>query len=354
MKHITKLLLVVMVIINLGSQNLVLAFQFTDVDIKNLPEWQVANTSLGGTLLLSDSPEMVVRSGILYQDQVEGTSRLFFYHVNATPKPKIMDVLVENKGSQEVHMTVNQFSLGKSGYDWLAVGKETLTSYLGEEAIYQVVIPPGKVRSLAPSISGRPVLPNMLSHGIFDFKVDHPVTVTVLMMPMFEDNMEFYKNARVLPADEWHLRGTFFGANRKITSAVAYDPTLDGPVGLTLADNKIDSYLTGIDALDGTPVVNYGNYGVMYQIVLPSKNKGKIAYYLVPMGGYYAGAMGVNQPDVKETLAIPKGRTYFGSGAEKEFAFLGVYDSGDPLTFRFSPPGASNLPVKIVILPQGN
>ena len=71
------------------------------------------------------------------------------------------------------------------------------------------------------------------------------------------------------------------------------------------------------------------------------------------MGGYYAGAIGINHTNLKaNTLATPQGRTYFGNDGPKEFAFLGTYNSGDVLSFKFSPPGASNLPVKIVIMPQ--
>ena len=43
-----------------------------------LPEWEVTASSYGGTLLLSDSPEMVSADGILYQDTVSGDVRVFF------------------------------------------------------------------------------------------------------------------------------------------------------------------------------------------------------------------------------------------------------------------------------------
>ena len=93
---------------------------------------------------------------------------------------------------------------------------------------------------------------------------------------------------------------------------------------------------------------------MVYHILFPSKKGGRVTYYLVPMGGYYAGAIGIHHPDVNwSPLATPRNEIYFGSDAkQKDFAFLGTFDGGDPLSFTFSPPGASNLPVKIVILPQ--
>lgn len=353
MKYVMRLILVGMVMINLGSATIAMAAEPVGLDIDNLPEWKVKNSSSGGKLILSDSPEMVASDGIMYQDKVEGTVRLFFYHVNATDTAKKMEVVLENKGTENAHIMISQSSLSNPGYDWLAVGKETLASYLDGKGRSQVTVPPGGVVPLSLSISEIAVLPNMLINGIFDFTADHPVTVKVMMLPILEDSVAFSKAAKILPSDQWHLRGTFEGADRQISPVESYDPVRDGAVALTLADNTVDFYLNGIDVTDGTKVVNYGNYGVVYQILLPSKNTGKVAYYLVPMGGYYAGAIGINYPDKRvSTLATPQGRTYFGSDAQKEFAFLGTYNSGDALSFRFSPPGASNLPVKIVIMPQ--
>jgi len=352
MKYVIKLFVVVMMFVNIGSENIVAASAPSELDIDNLPEWKVKNSSTGGKLILSDSPEMVSNDGIMYQDKVEGKVRLFFYHVNAEKSAKKMDVILENKGHDNAHITVNQSSLGGPGYNWLAVGKETMASYISGKGEYKITIPPGGVMPLSADIGETAVLPNMLINGIFDFVADHPVTVKVMMLPMFEDSVEFSKTAQTLPSDTCHLRGTFEGADRKISPVEAYDP-VDGAVALTLADNEVDSYLKGIDVTDGTKVVDYGNYGVVYQILLPSKNKGRVAYYLVPMGGYYAGAIGINNPDIRvHTLPTPQGKIYFGSDTQKEFAFLGTYDSGDSLSFKFSPPGASNLPVKIIILPQ--
>jgi hypothetical protein len=354
MKYVIKLVLMTMMIVILGNESIAAAYGEIRMDkIERLPEWEMKNSSLGGTLLLSDSPEMVESDGILYQDKVEGNARLFFYHVNASKTAKTMEVVLENKGQEAAHVNVSKSSLGGPGYAWLAVGKETQTSYLAGSSSYQIVIPPGGVVPLSAKISATAVLPNMLIHGIYDFTVDHQINVKVMMLPLFEDNIKFSKTAQILPADQWHLRGTFEGANRKISSAEAYDPVLYRAVGITLADNVIDPYLQGIDATDGTEVVNYGNYGVVYDIVPPGKNGRKISYFLVPLGGYYAGALGIHHPEVDwSPMPTPRGKVYFEDNKWKEFSFLGTYDRSESLSFTFSPPGASNLPVKLVILSQ--
>lgn len=354
MKYARKLFFVsVVLIILVGQGTIVAAADLQGLDIENLPEWEMNNVSQGGTLLFSDSPEMVSSNGILYQDKVAGKVRLFFYHVNASVQAKKVDVMLENKGQEAAHVTVSQYGLGGPGYAWMAVGKQAITSYLAGSRSYQINIPSGGVVPLSTSISETPVLPNMLINGVFDFSVDRQITVKVMMLPMLEDSDQFAKMAKILLPDQLHLRGTFAGANRQLSPVRTYDSALDGTVALTLADNGADHYLEGVDATDGTKVVDYGNYGVVYQILFPSKNTGKFACYFVPMGGDYAGAIGIEHPDVKwSPLATPMGKVNFGGNNLKDFTFLGTYDGGDSLSFTFSPPGASNLPVKIVIASQ--
>lgn len=329
------------------------AIDLENLDIGKLPEWRMATSSLGGKLLLSDSPEMVADDGILYQDKVEGNVRLFFYHVNAAGTAKQMEVILENAGPEIAHVTVQQYGLGGPGYSWISVGKEAVTSYLTGSPSYQLAIPAGGRLPLSSGISATAVLPNMLINGIFDFKADYPVTVKVMMMPMYTDGAEFSQRAKILPHDNGHLRGTFDGANRQMLSSRIYDPSRDGAVALTLADDAFDHYLEGIDATDGTKVVDYGNYGVLYQIFLPSKNSGKIGYYLAPLGGDYAGAVRIKYRQMDEgPVGTPPDRTAFGGTGAADFSLIGIFDSNQSLSFTFSPPGASNLPVRLIILPQ--
>lgn len=355
MRYAAKMMLAVMLLMFglLRPMPVVAAIDPETLDIENLPEWRVTSISRGGKLLLSDSPEMVTEDGILYQDKVEGNARLFFYHVNATRIAKQMEVVLENTGSEVAHATVQQYGLGGPGYSWMSVGKEAVTSYLAGSPSYQINIPVGGIVPLSSGISDTAVLPNMLINGIFDFKTDQPVTVKVMMMPMYADSVEFSRKAKILPHDAEHLRGTFEGANRQLLSSKIYDPARDGAVALTLADDAFDRYLEGIDATEGTKVVDYGNYGVLYQIFLPSKNSGKIGYYLAPMGGDYAGAVRIKYRQIDQgPVATPPDRTSFGGSGSTDFALLGVFDSNQSLSFTFSPPGASNLPVKLIILPQ--
>ena len=135
-----------------------------------------------------------------------------------------------------------------------------------------------------------------------------------------------------------------------------------------------DKYKVGVDATDGSRAVNYGNYGVLYKLAIPVKeNAPRVQYYLTPLGGTYAGAMTVRRDHSPYTKKIetPAGRVFFGDqtepepesvskaredgiaifGSHMELADLGNYDNSVPTYFEFSPPGASNLPACLILMP---
>jgi hypothetical protein len=323
------------------------------LDILKLPEWKMTASNYGGKLLLSDSPEMVTTDGIMYQDKVEGDVRLFFHHVNATSVPKKICVLIENSGTETAHVTVYRYGIAGPGFDWLAVGKAAQTAYLAGSKLYVVKALPKETASLSTRLNDAVVQPNMLVNGIFDFIADRPVTIKVLMMPLNADVSKFSHKANILPKDIYRLRGTFEGHDRLLVPDKIYNPAIDGPVVVTLGDDNIDLFQVGIDATDGSSVTNYGNWGVVYKLFLPSDDKGNLTYYLNPRGGTYAGAMGIMYQHLeKSPVATPSDRTFFGTNELTDFALVGKFDGGQSLWVTFSPPGASNLPIKLVILPH--
>jgi len=294
----------------------------------DLPEWAVTTSSSGGKLLLSDSPEMVTDDGIMYQDIVNGDTRLFFHHVNGTNQPKKIVVLLENATDKSANVTVYQYGLGGPGYDFLAVGKKVQFDYLKGDDVYLLEVPGKESRSLIPSLEQTIVQPNMLVNGMFDFKTDGPVNVKVMMMPIDADIQQFAAIAKVLPADvaQYRLRGTFDGKDRLVVAGKTYDTKEHGAVAVTLADNKLDPYVTGIDATDGTRTTNYGNYGIVYKIFVPSTSNGKMAYYLNPRGGEYAGWLGVKYRHQEAyNIGTPTDKMSFGATGN-DSAYIGTYE----------------------------
>jgi hypothetical protein len=352
MVWLRKILPVFMLLLSMNGISFAAEYKLTGQDVLNLPEWPVSSTAFGGKLLLSDSPEMVPADGITYQDTVSGEARLFFHHVNDTAVPKKVIVLLENQGSETANITVVRYGLGGPSLDYLRVGKDAQMQYLKNDNLYLVEVLPNSHKLLDTQLDQLVVEPGMLVNGIYDFKADQPIKVSVMMLPVDADIEPFAATARVLPADQHRLRGTFDGKDRLITGKKAYT-SKEGMVVVTLADNEIDRYVTGIDATDGSKVLNYGNYGIVYKLYLPTTYQDHIAYYLNPRGGVYAGGIGLKyRHQYQYALETPSGQLCFGENKTTDFEHLGVYEGGQSLWLTFSPPGASNLPVKLVLVPQ--
>ena len=340
--------------------------------------WEVTSRDTGGTLLFSDSPEYVDRPGILYQDTVKGEVRVLYYHLNNTKVPQKVAVVLENANSEESYniVQVTRGGTAKPSEYYLWVGKNTQRQYFGEKKTDLVLLLKDKKRLLQSGMDEIVLQPGQLVYGVYDFKADHPVKTSVIMYPANANPLEFIEGAKVLPRDSVALRGTYKGMDREITSEREYDPERDGIVYIMLADNKIDEYKVGVDATDGCQTVDYGNYGVLYKIAIPVKEGApKVQYYLSPLGGTYAGTMTVRRDHSPYTKLIetPAGLGYFGDqtapepenvskareegtalfGSHMELADLGCYDNSVPNYFEFSPPGASNLPVCLILMPAG-
>ena len=329
----------------------VLAAAGSALQLADAVEWPVDIKSFGGKLLLSDSPETVYGEGVLYQDTVVGEARLFFHHVNANEKPCRLAVLIENQSLKPAKVKVSQVGLGGPGFDFLQVGKQAQIEYLNGGVSYQIDVPGLSSKSMSPRLEKLLIEKNALVNGIFDFKADRPVRIRVLLVPANVDQFRFAATASVLPADQYRLRGTFEGKDRLVTLAKPYNAKMPWPVAVTLADNKLDQYQRGIDATDGSSTVNYGNYGVVYKLQWDYKQRGKLNYYLNPRGGEYAGGLTIKYKDRMRQVATPSDRIYFGTANVKESELVGSYEGGSTVWFTFSPPGASNLPVRFVIEP---
>lgn len=321
------------------------------VDPLAIPEWPSSISAMPSKLLLSDSPETVAADGVLYQDTVNGAARVFFHHVNGTTAPKRFVVLLANAGTQEVIVTVHQHGVAGPGWDYLDVGKTAQERYFNGNGIYFVAVPPHGTALLDSALAEMKVTQGALVNGIYDFTADGPVQVRVLALPAAGDINALAAKATVLPPDQYRLRGTFDGADRLVLPSRVYTPQENRAVVLTLADDERDKYVSGKDATTGQTVVNYGDYGVYYRIFWPSDGRGNMAVYLNPRGGQYAGALQVKyRATENKVILTPDDRVSLDDPSQA--ARLGTYAAGESLWFGFMPPGASNLPVKLVVIAQ--
>lgn len=342
--------LVLLLVLLLASPVLAAPIRVADL-VDYLPEWPVTTSEAGGIFILSDSPEEFDREGILYQDQVKGNARLFFHHVNATLVKKRLAVMLTNQGSVAAKIEVLRHGVSQPDHDYLRAGRAIQADYFKLSKPQSFVLAP-KSSILLPVQKTVPVLlPQAISTGMIDFSADREVRLVVAAIAEVGDPVSLLAKAEVLPPGDPHLRGTFHHADRLMLASGPYNPAVDGPVAITLGDGDQDPFLVGTDATTGQMVRNEGNYGVVYRVLLPTTGKGKIRCYLNPRGGVYAGWLTVKTKAGERLVATPGKGGAFGHQTLGDFELIAEFAAGESLWVNFSPPGASNLPVRLVLVP---
>lgn len=322
----------------------------------------------GGTLIFSDSPEYVRKNGILYTDIVEGDARILFYHLNDTGVRKRFAIIFENMSEEMNVIDITRGGLSVPNKNYFSVGKITQTMYMENDFKDRIELQRYERRVYQPYANYFLLNPGQLIHGVCDFYSYAPVRIFLLMYPENADPLNFLNYAEILPKDEQRLRGTFKNMNRTLTLKHPYDWRKDGLGYILIGDNVNDRFKRGIDATDGSEVINYGNYGITY--TLNFRMKFPTRFCLSPLGGHYAGAVRYKYFNNYGVIQTPDKRLYFGDRTPPEpphvaqarvegvsmmtdtteLSELGSYRG--QVSFEYSPPGASNLPVNIVLMPS--
>ncbi len=365
MKFIKKIIAAAVALITSLTTAQVAAKTFPTTIMKRLP---VEVVDSGGTLIFSDSPEYVTRNGILYTDIVSGSARILFYHLNSTGVKKKFAVIVENLERKENTIEITRGGFSAPSNNFLLVGKETQLMYMQNNFYDEIKLARREIKLFQKKMDEVVVNPGHLVYGVYDFYTTGFVRIYVLMYPEKADPLKFLKYAEILPKDENKLRGTFKNMNRTISLRQDYDAQRDGIGYILICDNVTDFFKRGIDATDGSEVINFGNYGINYMLNFDMKSKTK--FYLTPLGGTYAGALCFYNGKDSGTIPTPKDKIYFGDkilpetastkraredgislwNKYNDFSELGSYSG--KITFEYSPPGASNLPVNFVLMPD--
>ena len=251
--------------------------------------------------------------------------------------------------------------------NFLSVGKATQQIYMQDNFHDTITLAKGERKLFQTEMDNVTIDAGHLIYGVYDFKSDKPVKIYVLMYPVNANPLKFLDSAKILPKDEHKLRGTFKRMNRTLKLRKIYDPKVDGIGYVLIGDNKTDFFKKGIDATDGEEVINYGNYGVNY--TLEFRTKSTTRFCLAPLGGYYAGVMRYNHAGKVGIIPTPDGKIFFGDKVSFEAESLRrLREDGEKIftsrlelselgnfsgqvKFEYSPPGASNLPVNIILMP---
>lgn len=268
--------------------------------------------------------------------------------MNATKSAKRLAVVLRNVGIRPVEVTVGRRGVSKPDSDWIAAGKKAQAQYFHKEHEEKFTLKLRENREFLTGQKGVRFMPQELITGIVDFTFSKPVEVSFMMITVDADidvAMDLYG---ILPADkDGHvLRGTFFASDCHVILKKPFDADKNDIWGVTLADNENNPYARGTDVTTGAKVINYGNYGVVYDFSYRTKGERDTIVRFNPWGGQYAGAGVMAAGGKKTIIMMPKGRTYFGGKSAAETIVLGKVKKGKG-QILFSPPGSSNLPVRI-------
>ena len=357
---------------------------------ENYQDVEVQVLQSGPTLLFSDSPEMVYENGILYKDVVEGEGRVFFHHVNGAKNTKRLAVLMRPV-NQRTTITWGCRGIGDPDKWYYVSARKGQTRYFndykelwtkarknetkekrdkrkknskGKERLPDYSFY-GKVTDMPLTTlakgeyvevlsqernmkqAGARLKPEQLLTGMFDFHASQPVEITIMMCDTKEDVGKFSREAAVLPMDEHPLRGTYQHADLTYVVKKPVQMKWFQAKALCMADSEDSYFLMGTDRMTGKQTQNHGNYGVIYHVFYSVAGEHPIQLGINPWGGEFHGAGMMISEDRPDVITIPGKSAFFGKGDEVDDVFLhSPNHKRKDVEFIWSPPGASNLPIR--------
>ena len=348
-----------------------------DIDLQSIGYFQFSPlpptlVSQTDTLLLSDSPEYVGPvGGTLSAGTINGNGRIYFYHVNEMDQPHKIAIVLENQTAYPNTVHVMRQLKSVATPDYFAAGRDLsrkdLEQPLNESPnarpLYSLSIPPQGRKLIFSDLEQTPVYQDALFTGIVDIKTEAPVFARVMMLPMGIDAVDASHWAKNLPIDEIQLRGTYTGSKRNMEVTTPFDTTLGGAF-VEIGNDREDMFINGVDEMQNKAFVrDRGNYGVSYTLKIPTKGNEPFRLYFNPLGGPYSGSFTVKalhqqgarrgQTDTRTYhIGGSDGISALGDGTILDSRIMGNYNAGDLLTLNFMPAGASNLPIRFLLIPE--
>ena len=348
-----------------------------DIDLQSIGYFQFSPlpptlVSQTDTLLLSDSPEYVGPvGGTLSAGTINGNGRIYFYHVNEMDQPHKIAIVLENQTAYPNTVHVMRQLKSVATPDYFAAGRDLsrkdLEQPLNESPnarpLYSLSIPPQGRKLIFSDLEQTPVYQDALFTGIVDIKTEAPVFARVMMLPMGIDAVEASHWAKNLPIDEIQLRGTYTGSKRNMEVTTPFDTALGGAF-VEIGNDREDMFINGVDEMQNKAFVrDRGNYGVSYTLKIPTKGNEPFRLYFNPLGGPYSGSFTVKalhqqgarrgQTDTRTYhIGGADGISALGDGTILDSRIMGNYNAGDLLTLNFMPAGASNLPIRFLLIPE--
>ena len=349
-------------------------------DLNALPQLDVsiADQPDSPQYLLSDKPEYFrTGDGIAMQETVQpGTVRFYLYHV-PTPDSgqKKISAVIKNLGEKTLHVKFEKAVLPDAGKDYQGMGKAGLVGFFSpgpDLSGLNLEVAPGETKLLDPRLFAFDLETDDLVHGFYQFTIDQPTQISTLQTSPGDDPTQKVAQLEKLPQvlEGWHPsgagRGLFIGNTNKTVKTESTWDTADGAAQIIFADGE-DDWITGTDSISGGESVNKGNYGVIYEMEIPyTSTDGRGVALLVynPRAdarwcGVQALAVQLETDGLLETgehgiVELPSDQVRY--AGPPEAVLVQVFppaEEGETKTIRmrYSPPGASCLPVPFALVP---
>ena len=332
-----------------------LAFRFTEGNIGdiidnyqgfNYREYQDVKVSsksdVAGTMIMSDSPEIVMSEGILYRDSIQGTGRILIHHINnfndisTIGENKRLVMVAENKTNEAVTITLANKTIKGPVDDILLLGQKVLNEYLVGSPPETITLIPGEKKYIYDSktkwVKGSCIA------GLMDVKTTGKVVFTMAAVSQ-ESTLDTMEEMELL-LKQVHPRGTFD------TIAINYSIALDGSIPeKMLIGTGQEEWVKGYDAITNEVAYNKGNFGVSYNITITAKEDTGII--LNPRADMFRGAIEWQGVGVYN---VPKvGNIY--SNIAKAIS-LGTIKAGETKTIEYMLPNGSSAPVLLGFIPK--
>lgn len=382
-------------------------YTFTPLAVKTVKEID--------TLLLSDSPEYVKEPSIVAAGTLHGKSRIYFYHVNERIEPMKVGILLENKGNVPAFVEIERAIYTKPSPDYFKVGRElskkemetaeldlgawaqegvnipvrskvikkdikqqkenleqsrkakvkrveeeikkdaisrTISLVAHDTSGTEFVLRPGEVRPIFTELEKVLVKQDDLFSGIIDFSTTEPVYASVAVMEPKSTVTYGLPLLPIHPMDEVELRGTYEGMRRFHVVEPKFNSDA-GPASFEIANDREDAFISGVDESSNNKLVkNKGNYGISNVYVLHTEGKTPYALYFNPLGGAFSGTFRITSSKGTRTYDVPVKGPYLGHKTIYDTQLLDVFDRPEDLLLEYMSPGASNLPVRFLLIPQ--
>lgn len=283
-----------------------------------------------GTLLLSNSPETVKQTGVLYQDQIKGSGRLLFHHVNQTENAeKKLVIIADNITEAPQMLRVYRKAITSPDYHYLRAGEEVLRAYFNNtvEEIY-FLEPHERILIYNSEEMSWPV--QTVQSGMMDLEVEDDLRITFAVLERDEpiDAIDYLEELD----KDMAPRGTF-----ECLTKYQYVLLPSDGKAYYLIEGEEEEWIQGKDALTEERAINYGNYGIMYKITLMAMADTEV--FICPRGGIFQGMV---RWDDGQMCYIKRPHVF---KINKERIPIGKIKQGEVKTLEYFLPNGSAAPV---------